>query len=45
MATRIGTLGVVKVGTNAVAGSDGFNIDQTTDTVEDTALTDGIKIV
>ena len=43
MATHVGTAGVVKVGTNAVAEVTAFNIDQTTDTVEDTALTDTSK--
>jgi len=43
MATHVGTSGVVKVGTNAVAEVTGFNIDETNDTVEDTSLTDTAK--
>ena len=43
MATHVGTSGVVKVGTNAVAEVIGFNIDETNDTVEDTTLTDTAK--
>lgn len=43
MATHVGTSGVVKVGTNAVAEVVGFNIDETNDTVEDTTLTDTAK--
>jgi|TARA_R100001460_G_scaffold26146_1_gene52774 hypothetical protein len=43
MATHVGTAGVVKVGANAVAEVTAFNIDQTTDTVEDTSLTDTSK--
>ena len=43
MATHVGTSGVVKVGTNAVAEVVGFNLDETNDTVEDTTLTDTAK--
>jgi len=43
MATHVGTSGVVKVGADAVAEITGFNIDQTSDTVEDTTLTDTSK--
>ena len=43
MATHVGTSGVVKVGTNAVAEVVGFNLDETNDTVEDTSLTDTAK--
>ena len=43
MATHVGTSGVVKVGTDAVAEVTGFSIDQTSDTVEDTSLTDTSK--
>lgn len=43
MATHVGTSGVVKVGSNAVAEVTGFNIDETADTVEDTSLTDTSK--
>ena len=43
MATHVGTSGVVKVGANAVAEITGFSIDQTSDTVEDTTLTDTAK--
>jgi len=43
MATHVGTSGVVKVGTDAVAEVTGFNIDETNDTVEDTSLTDTAK--
>jgi hypothetical protein len=43
MATHTGVAGVVKVGDNAVAEVTGFNIDETNDTVEDTALTDTSK--
>ena len=43
MATYVGTSGVVKVGTNAVAEVVGFNLDETNDTVEDTTLTDTAK--
>ena len=43
MATHVGTAGVVKIGTNAVAEVTGFNIDETNDTVEDTSLTDTAK--
>ena len=43
MATHVGTSGVVKVGSNAVAEVTGFTIDETNDTVEDTSLTDTSK--
>ena len=43
MATHVGTSGVVKVGSDTVAEITGFNIDQTSDTVEDTTLTDTAK--
>ena len=43
MATHVGTSGVVKVGSNAVAEVTGFTIDETNDTVEDTSLTDTAK--
>jgi hypothetical protein len=43
MATHVGTSGVVKVGANAVAEVTGFSIDETSDTVEDTTLTDTAK--
>ena len=43
MATHVGTSGVVKVGTDTVAEVTGFNIDETSDTVEDTSLTDTAK--
>lgn len=43
MATHVGTSGVVKVGSDAVAEITGFSIDQTSDTVEDTTLTDTSK--
>lgn len=43
MATHVGTSGVVKVGSNAVAEVTGFTIDETNDTVEDTTLTDTAK--
>ena len=43
MATHVGTAGVVKIGTNAVAEVVGFNVDETNDTVEDTSLTDTAK--
>jgi|TARA_R100000030_G_scaffold62773_3_gene47552 hypothetical protein len=43
MATHVGTSGVVKVGSNAVAEVTGFTIDETNDTVEDTNLTDTAK--
>jgi len=43
MATHVGTSGVVKVGSDAVAEVTGFNIDETADTVEDTSLTDTSK--
>lgn len=43
MATHVGTSGVVKVGSDTVAEITGFNIDQTSDTVEDTTLTDTSK--
>ena len=43
MATHVGTAGVVKIGTNAVAEVVGFNVDETHDTVEDTSLTDTAK--
>jgi len=43
MATHVGTSGVVKVGTDTVAEVTGFTIDETSDTVEDTSLTDTSK--
>ena len=43
MATHVGTSGVVKVGSDAVAEVTGFTIDQSNDTVEDTTLTDTAK--
>jgi hypothetical protein len=43
MATHTGVAGVVKVGDNAVAEVTGFNIDETTDTVEDSQLSDTSK--
>ena len=43
MATHVGTAGVVKVGSNAVAEVTGFTIDESADVVEDTTLTDTSK--
>ena len=43
MATHVGTAGVVKVGSNAVAEVTGFTIDESADVVEDTSLTDSSK--
>ena len=43
MATHVGTSGVVKVGSDAVAEVTGFTIDESNDTVEDTSLTDTAK--
>ena len=38
MATHKGSEGVVKVGANAVAEVTGFSVDETADTIENTAL-------
>ena len=43
MATHVGTSGLVKVGGTTVGEVIGFSIDETQDTVEDTALTDSKK--
>ena len=43
MATKVGTSGVVKIGSTAVGEVTGFTIDETNDTVEDTQLTDSKK--
>ena len=43
MATHVGTSGVVKVGSATVAEVTGFTLNETQDTVEDTALTDSKK--
>ena len=43
MATHVGTSGLVKVGGQTVGEVIGFSIDETQDTVEDTALTDSKK--
>ena len=40
MATQVGTSGVVKSGSNAIGEVTAFTLNQTMDTVEDTALTD-----
>ena len=37
MATHKGSEGVVKVGANAVAEVTGFSVDETADTIENTA--------
>ena len=43
MATHTGLAGVVKIGANSVAEIVGFSIDETTDTVEDSQLSDTSK--
>ena len=43
MATHVGTSGIVKVGSDAVAEVTGFTIDESNDVVEDTSLTDTAK--
>ena len=43
MATQVGTSGVVKSGANAIGEVTAFTLNQTLDTVEDTALTDSMK--
>ena len=43
MATHVGTSGTVKIGSNAVAEVVGFTLNETSDTVEDTSLTDTAK--
>ena len=43
MATQVGTSGVVKSGSNAIGEVTAFTLNQTMDTVEDTALTDSNK--
>jgi hypothetical protein len=43
MATHTGVAGVVKVGANIVAECTGFNIDESSDVVEDSQLTDTSK--
>ena len=43
MATQVGTSGVVKSGANAIGEITAFTLNQTMDTVEDTALTDSMK--
>ena len=43
MATHTGLNGVVKLGSNTVGEVTGFTLNQTHDTVEDTALGDSMK--
>lgn len=43
MATHKGSEGVVKVGTDTVAEITGWSLDETADTIEDTALSDSAK--
>lgn len=43
MATHVGTSGTVKVGSDAIAEVVGFTLNETSDTVEDTSLTDTAK--
>jgi hypothetical protein len=43
MATHVGTSGTVKVGSDAIAEVTGFTLNETSDTVEDTSLTDTAK--
>lgn len=43
MATHKGSEGLVKVGANTVAEITGWSLDQSADTVEDTALSDTAK--
>ena len=43
MATHVGTSGTVKVGSDAIAEVTGFTLNETSDTVEDTSLTDTSK--
>ena len=43
MATKIGTAGVVKFGSNAVGEIVNFNVDETCDVIESTSITDTIK--
>ena len=43
MATQVGTSEVVKSGANAIGEVTAFTLNQTLDTVEDTALTDSMK--